>query len=351
MKILNIMISKGLGGLEQAFLDYNESLIKQGYNLSVIYNKKGKIKSKFNTVNNIKYFPMTFFKPYFLLFPIYFCKILKIKPDLIILHNKKILTLFKTIGFLLKIPVVIVAHNQKIKLLDKADYIFSITQYQKDIFVSNNIDENKIFVIPNMITFKKDYKEFDSYSTNPPTFGIIGRFDPMKGFPFFVKSCALFKSEGFKFKAKIAGSYPPQYIKEYNKVKYLVKNCDLENDIEFTGWIDNKDEFYNNIDIFVLPSQYEPFGIVLLEAMMYGKPIISSLAEGPREIFKNDMDSVLTFEVNNEEELKEKMKLMINNVNLAKEKSKKGYELVNKKYTLEIVSKKLDEAIKTILKK
>ena len=55
----------------------------------------------------------------------------------------------------------------------------------------------------------------------------------------------------------------------------------------------DKKEFYDEIDIFLLPSIRETFGLVILEAMQYGKPIISSDCNGPHEIITSNKDGIL----------------------------------------------------------
>ena len=349
MKIINIMSSKNLGGVEQAFLDYNEALSLEGNEVFAFYNRIGKIKNKLKELKNVKYIPSIFFHPTILLLPFYLLYIASIKPDIIIVHSKKVLWLFTRIGKLLGIPVVVVCHTEKIKKINKADFIFSITEYQKDVFIREGINKNKIFVIPNLISFKRDYEEFKGFS-KPPVFGIIGRFDPMKGFPLFVEACDILNKKGIDFKAKIAGSPQLQYLDEYKRIKRLVKCACLKDKVEFTGWIDNIDDFYKNIDIFVLPSKYEPFGIVLLEAMSYSKPIISSLAEGPKEIFK-DSDAALTFKSGDLDGLAEKMIEMLSSEELARKLAKNGYELVKNKYSIEVVARQLNDTIKGVLEK
>ena len=351
IKILNVMSSKNLGGIEQAFIDYNTAFSQFNYKVYAFYHKKGKIKEKIKNINakNINFIGFNFFKPYFLILPFLFIQIYKIKPNLIICHTRKILFIFKLVSFFLKIPLVFVAHNEKINHLNCADFIFSTTEYQKEIFIKNNFIKEKIFVIPNMLTFKKQFYELDKYHT-PPILGVIGRFDPMKGFSLFVSACNILKKKGIKFIAKIAGSPQIKYMKEYEKIIKAVKDYNLQEYIEFTGWIENKDDFYNNIDIFILPSIYEPFGIVLLEAMMYSKPIISSLQKGGvTEMLKNNDNAFLVFENTNVDDLADKIEKLIFDINLAKFISKNGYDLVNNTYSIDSISKILDTSIKNIL--
>ena len=332
MKILNIMSSKILGGVEQAFLNYNKLLSLIGFEVFAIYNKNGKIKKKLEKIDNVNYLPSIFFKPYFLLFPYYYFKIKKIKPDFILIQTKKILPLFAKIGKMLNIPVILVAHNDKIKLIDKADYIFSITQYQKDIFVKNGFDENKIFVIPNIVDKIIEFQEFKNFS-NPPVFGTMCRFDPVKGLPILIEACKILKEKNINFKLKIAGSPQQQYFNEYNKILNLIEKYNLKNNIELMGWVDNIENFYKSIDIFILSSLHESFGMVLLEAMIHSKPIISSLAEGPSEIFKN-IKNDFVFSVGDYQKLAELMIKMINNRELAKKMVEDNYKMVNEKYSL-----------------
>ena len=84
--------------------------------------------------------------------------------------------------------------------------------------------------------------------------------------------------------------------------------------------------------------------------MMYSKPIISSLAEGPKEIFK-DTKTAITFEPNSKDELANAMIKISKDANLAKELSKKGYDLVNSKYTMEKVAKTLEDSLLEIIEK
>lgn len=60
--------------------------------------------------------------------------------------------------------------------------------------------------------------------------------------------------------------------------------------VTFTGWLSPSEvaEWYGTADILVVPSWYEPFGMVILEGMLYGLPIAASAVGGPAEILEND---------------------------------------------------------------
>ncbi|WP_275554906.1 glycosyltransferase family 4 protein [Mixta sp. Marseille-Q2659] len=98
---------------------------------------------------------------------------------------------------------------------------------------------------------------------------------------------------------------------------YVQKN-NMDNIFEFVGWVTDKDNFYNRIDVFCLPSIYEAFGLVLLEAAFFSKPSIASNVEGIPEIIKDSYNGLL-FNPTDYEGLAYCLKKYIDNKTLIKE--------------------------------
>jgi glycogen synthase len=65
--------------------------------------------------------------------------------------------------------------------------------------------------------------------------------------------------------------------------------------ISFMGWLapDEAEEWYDRADILVVPSWYEPFGMVILEGMLHGLPIVASATGGPAEILEHERTGLL----------------------------------------------------------
>lgn len=65
--------------------------------------------------------------------------------------------------------------------------------------------------------------------------------------------------------------------------------------IHFTGWLtpDKVSEWYQRADILVMPSWYEPFGMVILEGMLHGLPIAATSVGGPVDILEHDKNAIL----------------------------------------------------------
>ena len=76
-------------------------------------------------------------------------------------------------------------------------------------------------------------------------------------------------------------------------LKQLVKNLGIESSIEFMGYRENFLEIIGASDIVVHPSVYEPLAFVVIEALGYGKPVITTNAGGIKEIIENGVDGIL----------------------------------------------------------
>jgi glycogen synthase len=65
--------------------------------------------------------------------------------------------------------------------------------------------------------------------------------------------------------------------------------------IHFTGWLSATQlaEWYETADVLVVPSRYEPFGMVVLEGMLHGLPIVAAGVGGPAEILQHERTGVL----------------------------------------------------------
>ena len=347
MHIVNVMISKKLGGIEQAFLDYTRALLLKNYEVFLIADKKNKLEKELHKFNIKEKLLLKFTHYNWFLVPYLYLKLKKFNPDIIIVHNKKAVPIFKATARLLGAKIIGVSHNPKFKKIGACDAIFTITNYQKNIF-SSNFPKEKIFVIPNMITKQIDYSARKSFS-NPPRICTMGRFDPMKGFPDFIKALAILKQQNISFKAIIGGEKQKDYPQEFEKMRNLVEQNSLRNDVEFCGWVKDKEKFFAQTDVFVLPSVFEPFGIVILEAMQHSVPIVTSLAEGPEEIFSKHKNCAKTFEIGNYEQMAECLKQILFDFAQAQKMAKNAYDLCYNEYALGKVADKLDKAIKEVV--
>jgi len=109
----------------------------------------------------------------------------------------------------------------------------------------------------------------------------VGRFDPRKGIDTLVRACALLKNQGAEsLKLVIVGGSSPDLPdgQERVKIEALVAELGLQELTIFAGRIghDLLPFYYTAADVCVIPSHYEPFGLVAIEAMACGTPVVAS---------------------------------------------------------------------------
>jgi len=140
-----------------------------------------------------------------------------------------------------------------------------------------------------MITpLAQDTKRDVSQHHGTPTIGMLARLEFTKGGDVFLKALSWLAEQGTVFKAHIAGNGP-----EYNNLLTLAKNLKLNDKVDFLGWIDDKSNFFKNIDVLCVPSRSESFGLVMLESFIHHVPVIASDVSGPREIIDDRVDGIL----------------------------------------------------------
>jgi glycosyltransferase involved in cell wall biosynthesis len=110
-----------------------------------------------------------------------------------------------------------------------------------------------------------------------------------------------------------------------------------------------KAALFHSIDVFVLPSSNESFGIVFLEAWICGKPVVGANIGAVRDVINEHEDGLL-FEANSVESLSEKIETLINNDEQRISMGSSGYKKVNENFTWDIITSKLRECYVNSLK-
>ena len=166
---------------------------------------------------------------------------------------------------------------------------------------------------------KKISKKKINYFNNYKSLKIlsIGRLTDQKDHLTLIKALSLIKKEGFRFKLYLIGQ---GY--NYNKILSLIKNYKLNKWIRLAGFKKKAYEFMSSADLFILSSKYEGLPNVLIEAQYFGIPVISSdCSTGPKEILLNEKAGT-TFKTGNHIDLKNKIKLFLENKNTFFKKAK-----------------------------
>lgn len=344
MLVVNAMFSRGLGGIEQAFIDYCTALKHQGHDVIALVHPKAAVKKDLLRMTDGKHFIIREIgnagqwdiwasgRARSLL--------RKKRPDVVIAHGNRAVTLLRKATSLI-CPLVGVTHNYSHKHLVGIDAVIAITKDLQRHIIEAGQPEDTVYIIPNMI--HQRLRSGHPYH-DPPVIGTMGRFVEKKGMDHFLEALAELASMDVLFKAVIGGSG-----EEEKKLKERCASLKLGQRVTFTGWVENKQDFFKSIDIFCLPSHHEPFGIVLLEAFNHHVPVITTDTEGPSEIVTHGENGLVVAKGDVIAMAKAIKRLTVQK-NVANNLAEQAQKTLKQRYALEVVSKKLDKALEEIVR-
>lgn len=189
----------------------------------------------------------------------------------------------------------------------------------------NKDTNSKIFTIPNGVDLKY-IQTISSYEKKEyQTVFFLGYLTKGKGVEDLIRAISLVKKKVTNVQLFIGGTGP-----EINKLKELVMNLHLDKEVIFLGLLNEKEKFayMKSMDIFVLPSYWESFPMVLLEAMACRKPIITTNVGGNPFAVINGLNGFLV-QPGNLHELSEKMITLLNDKNLCKKMGEESFRRGN----------------------
>lgn len=117
-------------------------------------------------------------------------------------------------------------------------------------------------------------------------------------------------------------------------IEKLAEELSVESKVRFIGTVDNPDEFYRQFDIFVLSTHYEGQGLVILEAMRFGLPIVATRISGIPEVITDGVNGLLV-DHQDPQDLAEAIQKIITNKSLYIQLSEAAYESSKEKLSVE----------------
>lgn len=212
--------------------------------------------------------------------------------------------------------------------IDKKDFIHTYFYRNLDAWITplpflakntlkhTKIQPEKIHIIPFGIETKQfvatTYTQIHARTIlqlpeNVQIAGIIGRIDPGKGQEFLIKAIAILKQQGIIMHAAIIGEETYGDKRQYLQyLKNLTTELQITELVHFCPFQKDAPLAYTSLDIFVMASTHETYGLVTLEAMAAKLPIVAAFAGGTTELIK-DKETGLFFESQNAEDLAKKL--------------------------------------------
>jgi glycosyltransferase involved in cell wall biosynthesis len=167
-----------------------------------------------------------------------------------------------------------------------------------------------------------------------PLLLVLARMHPVKGIDIFLRAVAA--TPGLF--AWIAGDGPERAAYEA-----LAVRLGLGDRVRFLGWRDDRKALLAACDVVVLPSRYEPFGTVILEAWAMRRPLVATRADGARQ-YVTDGETGLLCEIDDAAGLAEQLRRVTSDAALRARLADAGHRRYEAEFTREIVLGRLLEA-------
>jgi len=356
-----------VAGIEIVSQDMSNHLAQRGNEVYVVTSGKKNVIE--NPKENITVYRVTKPRTKFLGNPIFWLKIFfalkKIKPDIV--HCQAVQ--MGVPGFLFKKiyekPYIVCGHGDDIYLpwkfkriiaklvFENAETVIALTKDMKKKIESFGFNVKNIFVVPNGIELEKfkvlskiNIRKELEISEDKKVVLFVGTLTPRKGIKYLIEALNIVKQKNPNIKLLLIGDGDQK-----QGLEKLAETLDLKKNISFVGKVENKEipKYMTASDIFVLPSLSEAFGVVNLEAMACGLPIIATRVDGIPDVVK-DRENGFLVEPESPNQIAEKILYLLSNDNVRKTISQNNIKESNK-YSWENIIEKIEKIYSGVLNK
>lgn len=189
------------------------------------------------------------------------------------------------------------------------DGVITVSNFSRDLLAGDPYPKDKIAVVYNGINLEEFTTMAEVERPFSPLFtiGYLGRLEPHKGIDDLIHAAALLLPSQPNLHVNIAGNGPERPFLEA-----LAQELGIADHVHFLGRVPDAAQFLRQLDIFVLPSRFEAFGLVAAEAMAVGTAVIVSDAGGLPEVVANGQTG-LVVPVDNQPALAQAIAQLANN--------------------------------------
>jgi len=320
IKILHIMQSLEVGGMENGVVNIVNNIDKKNYPSTIYCTKKlGSLANKLIDPSNVffKCGETSLLKTSIRLFV--YC--LRHRPDILHTHGWGTLVSGFVVSKLLFIKLIHGEHGtvyfDRKKDITRQKYMLARTN--KNLFVSKMLEKSfsrtittcvNNHVIYNGVDTNKfksmdvNIRDYYSNADNSLIIGMVGRLVPVKNHLWLIEALSQLLSKKIKLMIVGDGELKPS-------IENLINEKNLTSEICLYGETTEPEVLMNCFDIFILPSLSEGLSNTIIEAMATGLPVIAADVGGNSELISDGKNGFL-YESNNTDEFKDKLNLLLN---------------------------------------
>jgi glycosyltransferase involved in cell wall biosynthesis len=290
MKVLHILSSLNVGGAERFAIDM-ASVQFRHQNLSTKILSMGKHGEPLEEEVLAQNIPLIITSKLLLL------RNAMREADVVHVHSLHCLTRILIASFSLKTKVVFTHHNDQVNRTLKWKIIYQLASHRIDtmIFVVKTAETKFVAAYPvfksKSITISNGVLERKQDKTSSKMFrlGLVGRFVPLKAQYLLIEAISLLP-DLLKKRTSLT-FFGTGNLLEKNRKLACSKIPNVE--INFLGFVTDRDDIYTNIDCLVVTSETEGLSLAILEAIASGTPIIASNVGGNNKLVDHEINGLL----------------------------------------------------------
>lgn len=219
------------------------------------------------------------------------------------------------------------------------------------VIIPPGVDIGRFYPIP-----KEDARDYIHIDLCPRMVLFVGRIEPLKGLDTLIRAIAMMKKSGTLSLHEIclvviggdASISEENMSHEMARLHEIRKQYGLEDIVTFLGnrGQDTLPYYYSAADVVVMPSHYESFGMVALEAMACGTPVVASQVGGLAYLIQ---DGITGYHVRDQhpEELASRLSEIIANDNVHRNLSRNAVDYAGQ-YAWKVISKRILEVYRSL---
>jgi len=346
--ILHAMLGKGLGGLEQVFLDYQPILeawaAKRGGRCVGVVRAGGKMAAaQAGRTPPLATMPaFTDWDP----ITVGAARALarNTRPQLILSHGQRPARVFAKAAPRDVVQAVCL-HKPSFDVSPGVHYL-CVGQHLAKLAIERGAPADHVHFIPNAVTPPRSHAApFTHEEGQAIKIVAAGRLHTKKGFDVLIRAVGKLRAWDYDVTCEIAGEGD-----ERGDLEALIQELDLDPCVKLVGWTDDVAGFLATGDLFAFPSHQEGFPLTLLEAMAVGLPVVASEIDGPIEILKEGVTGRLVPD-DDPDRLGEALGELISDRDTARRLGAAARDLVLAEYGPDELARRLEAALDGMLSK
>jgi D-inositol-3-phosphate glycosyltransferase len=262
-----------------------------------------------------------------------------------------------------------IIYQQQMEIgVDKKDFVHSFFYKKLDSWIAplpwlaentkqrTKIPAEKIVVIPlclevdkfsDVNTSKEEARRHFQLPEGTFLAGTIGRLDPGKGQHILIEAVKILKDSGEEVHGVILGDETKNDTRAYPQMlRKMVENYGLQNQVHFRPFTNDMPVAFHALDVFIMAATAETYGMVTIEAMASGIPVIGAKAGGTQFLIKQNYTG-LFFKNEDAADLAQQIKKIKSNPSQAWVLGQNGKKVAKENYSHHLMCDKIIELIQT----